>query len=170
MKDGAGQEQFDQDHRNGEDEIGDDAGREHVAGRHWGDVEAAQDSLFPERDKSRAESPETAHHIKSEDGAEIKRHHLRNALGKYPQPYEEKSKRHHQDKEEEHFVSHGQLDAHARECDKVLQSRSLLPVISMKTSSREGEDISRLTSSLPPASRCLTRETIVCGGRFECNT
>src|SRR5256886_12806151 len=50
-------------------------------------------------------------------------------------------------------------DAHARQGGKVSQSRSLLPVNSMKTSSREGVAISRLTRSLFWASSCLTSET-----------
>src|SRR6266404_635554 len=129
-------------------------------------MKAPQDSLFPERDESRAEAPETAHHVECENGAEIKRGHLRNALGNNSQPQEEKCERHNDNKEEEHFVAHGQADAHARECDKVFQSRSLLPVSSMKTSSREGEDISRLASSLPWTSRCFTRETMAWGGRW----
>ena len=50
---------------------------------------------------------------------------------------------------QKHFIAQRQLDAHAGEGEKICQSRSLLPVSSMKTSSREGVAISRLTSSLP---------------------
>src|SRR5229473_375428 len=65
-------EQFDYHGRNGKHVISDDARGEQVAGGHRRHMKAPQDSLFPERDESRAEAPETAHHIKREDWAEIK--------------------------------------------------------------------------------------------------
>src|ERR1700740_2292527 len=86
------------------------------------------------------------------------------ALGEDSRVDEKHADREDHAKKEKHFVAQGELNAHAREAGKVSQSRSLLPVISMKTSSREGVAISRLTSSLPSASRCLTSETMVCGG------
>src|ERR1700758_5506810 len=92
------------------------------------------------------------------------------ALGENARVHKEHAERKNDAKKEEHFVAQGKLNAHAREAGKVSQSRSLLPVISMKTSSREGVAISRLTSSLPSASRCFTRETMACGGRCVCKT
>src|SRR5258708_38329475 len=90
---------------------------------------------------------------------------LRIAFGKNSGIEKKHAEREDHAKEEKHFVAHGKQNARARQTGKVTQSRSLLPVISMKTSSSEGVAISRLTSSLPSASRCLTRETMVCGGR-----
>ena len=133
-------------------------------------MEAPKDSLLAKHDKSGAESPKTAHDVKSEEGAEIKTYGPRHALGKYPGIKEEKGERHHDNEEKEHLVAKSKPDAHARQRSEVSQSRSLLPVTSIKTSSNDGVAISRLTSSLPSASRCFTRATIACGGRWQCRT
>src|SRR6202011_3265284 len=105
-----------------------------------------------------------------DDRAEEEADHTRIALGEDSGVEKKHAKRKDDAEEEKHFVAQGELNAHAREAGKVFQSRSLLPVISMKTSSRDGVAISRLTSSLPSASRCFTRETMACGGRCVCRT
>ena len=89
------------------------------------------------------------------------------ALGEDAGVEKEKAERHDHAEEQKHFIAQRESNAHAGERGEVSQSRSLLPVISMKTSSREGVAISRLTSSLPWASRYFTRATMVCGGRWE---
>src|SRR4029077_11315262 len=95
---------------------------------------------------------------------------LGNALCKHRRIEKEKSQRHDDAEKEKHLVAQRQPHPHARQGKKVCQSRSLLPVSSMNTSSSEGVEISRLTSSLDCASRCFTSETMACGGRWQCNT
>src|SRR5260370_28851854 len=167
MENEARQYEFSNDRGESEGEVGHDAGGEHVASGNWRDVKAAEDTLLPEHNQRSAEAPKTSHDVTSENRAEIKSTKARIAFGEDAQPEEEEAERHHDAKEEEHFVAQGQADAHACQGGEVRQSRSLLPVSSMKTSSSEGVAISKLTSSLPRASRCLTRETMACGGRLE---
>src|SRR3981081_1429279 len=133
-------------------------------------MKAPQNALLAKHDQSGAESPETAHDVESEHRAKIESHRAGRALGEDPAIEEEKAERHDDGEEEKNFVARRKTDAHVGESKKISQSRSLLPVSSMKTSSREGVAISRLTSSLPLASRCLTSETIACGGRWVCRT
>ena len=133
-------------------------------------MEAAKNPLFAEQDEGGAKTPEAAHDVEGQHRAEIKADDARQALGENACVEKKNRERHDQHKEEEHFVAESNLDAHARQGGKVSQSRSLLPVNSMKTSSREGVAISRLTRSLFWASSCLTSETMVCGGRCECRT
>src|SRR6267378_425555 len=142
VKDAARAQEFDENSRYRKHVIGDDAGSKHVARGYGSNVEAAQDALFPKHDESGAESPEAAH--REDSGVE-----------------EEKSEGHDHAEKQKHFIAQRELNAHTRQGGEVCQSRNLLPVISIKTSSSEGEAISRLTSSLSWASRCLTRETIV---------
>ena len=149
-----------------EDVVGDDAGGEHVGGGDWSHVEAAKDALLTERDEGGAESPEAAHHGEGDDGAEEEADDVRITFGENAGVEEEKAEGHDHAEEEKHFVAQREANAHRGECEEVLQSRSLLPVSSMKTSSRDGVAILRLTSSLPWASRCFTRETMACGGRW----
>ena len=152
-----------------EDVVGDDAGGEHVGGGDGSDVKAAEDALLTEGDEGGAEPPEAAHHGERNYGAEKKANLHGVALCEDAGVEEEKSEGHDYAEEEEHFVAQGEANAHRGECEEVLQSRSLLPVSSMKTSSRDGVAILRLTSSLPCASRCFTRETMACGGRWVCS-
>src|SRR5579872_864733 len=128
-------------------------------------METPEDALFTEGDESGAESPEAAHDRERNYRTEKKANLLRIALGEDSCVQKEKSKGHDHAEEEKHFVAQGEADAHRGKCEEVLQSRSLLPVSSMKTSSRDGVAMLRLTSSLPWASRCFTRETMACGGR-----
>ena len=170
MKNDARKEQFKNDDRKSKHIVGNNTRSQQVAGAHRSDVEATQNPLFAKQNECSAQPPETAHHIESHDRTEVKSAALWNAFGKDAKPEKEESERHDNYEKEEHLVAERNLDAHARQSGEVFQSRSLLPVNSMKTSSRDGVAISRLTSSLPPASRCFTRETIVCGGRWECRT
>ena len=170
MKDDASKEQFKSDRGQREHIIGGNAGSQEVTGGHGSDVEAAKNPLFAEQDESGAKTPKAAHDVEGHHRAEIKADDARHALGENACVEKENRERHDQHKEEKHFVAESNLDAHARQGGKVFQSRSLLPVYSINTSSKEGVAISRLTSSLPWASSCLTKETIVCGGRCECKT
>ena len=166
----AGEDEFGNDGGERESKIRDDTGSKHVGGGHGSDVKAAKNALFAEHDQRGAEAPKAAHDVESQNRAEIKSAIVWNAFGKDAKPEEEETERHDDAEKEKHFVAQRQADAHARQGGEVPQSRSLLPVISMKTSSSEGEAISRLISSLPPASRCLTSETMVWGGRCVCRT
>src|SRR5580704_1290367 len=170
VKDGTREDEFQENGRKHEDVIGDDAGSQHVAGRHGSHMEAAKDALLAKHNESRAEPPKAAHNGEGHDRTQEEFDDLGLAFGKDPGIEKEKGKRHEDREEQKHFIAQRELNAHAGECGEVSQSRSLLPVISMNTSSREGEAISRLTSSLPWASRCLTMATMVCGGRCECRT
>src|SRR5271165_4983565 len=133
-------------------------------------MKAAQDALLAKHNQSSAKSPETAHHVECEYGPEEKLNVTGHAFGKDSAVKEEKAQRHDHAEEEKHFIAQRQLHAHAREGHEVGQSRNLLPVSSMKTSSREGVAISRLTNSLPCASRHFTRETIAGAVRGVCRT
>src|SRR6267154_6360528 len=170
MEDYAREEQFDEHGGQRQQVVGENTGGEHVGGAHRSYVEAAEDALLPKHDQHGAEAPEAAHDVQRDDRAKKEADHTRIALGENSGVQEEHAQREDDAEEEEHFVAQGELNAHAGEAGKVSQSRSLLPVISMKTSSREGVAISRLTNSLPSASRCLTSETIACGGRWVCRT
>src|SRR5260370_4493414 len=167
MEDQAGEGQLHESRGAGEGVVRKESRAEHIRGGDRSDVEAPQNALFAKRDQGGAETPKAAHHVQGDDGPEEIANHARIALGEDPRVDEKHAKRKDNAEKEEHFVAQGQLDAHTGQIGEVTQSRSLLPVISMKTSSREGEAISRLTSSLPWASRCLTMETIVCGGRLS---
>src|SRR5271154_191094 len=145
--------------------IGDDAGGEHIACRNRTHVEATQNTLLPKHDESRTKPPKASHDRESNHWTQEIPNGGGRAFRKDSGIEEEKAERHDHAEEQKHFIAQRELDAHAGECGEVCQSRSLLPVISMKTSSREGEAISRLTSSLPSASRCFTRSTMVFGGR-----
>src|SRR5580704_4745619 len=167
VKDGTREDEFQENGRKHEDVVGDHAGSKHVAGRHGSHMEAAKDALLAKHNESRAEPPKAAHNGEGHDRTQEEFDDLGLAFGKDPGIEKEKGKRHEDREEQKHFIAQRELNAHAGECGEVSQSRSLLPVISMNTSSREGEAISRLTSSLPWASRCLTMATMVCGGRCE---
>src|SRR6266404_2177562 len=170
MENQASEKQFDENGGEREQVIGEDAGCQHVRGGDGSYVEAAENSLLAKRYEHGAKTPEAAHYVEGDHRAEKEADHARIALGEDSGVEEKHADRKDDAEEEEHFIAQGELNAHARETHKVAQSRSLLPVISMKTSSREGVAISRLTSWLPSASRCLTRETMVCGGRWVCRT
>ncbi len=73
-------EHFDKDRGHGEDEIGDDAGGQHVTGGNRRNVKPAQDSLFAKHDQSGAESPEAAHDGQGHDGPKKIADHLGDAL------------------------------------------------------------------------------------------
>src|ERR1700720_1634710 len=133
-------------------------------------MEAPQNSLFPEGDQRGTQTPEAAHDRESYDGAQKVSHTLRNAFGEDSGVEKKEAEGHDHAEEQKHFIANGQLNSHAGQTDKITQSRSLLPVISMNTSSREGVAISREISSLPWDSRCFTRETMACGGRWHCKT
>src|SRR5712671_4488225 len=170
MEDYAREEQFDEHGGQRQQIVGENAGGEHVGGAHGSNVETAEDALLAEHDQHGAEAPEAAHDVQCDYGAEEEADHTRVALSENSCVQEEHAQRKDDAEEEKHFVAQGQLNAHAREAGKISQSRSLRPVISMKTSSKEGVAISRLTNSLPSASRCFTSETIACGGRWVCRT
>src|ERR1041385_6572040 len=129
-----------------------------------------QDALFAEHHQRCAEAPEAAHDVQCQHRPEQVGDFSGDSLGKDSRVKKEKAQRHYDAEEEKHLVAQRQPHAHARQCQKVRQSRSLLPVSSMNTSSREGVAISRLTSSLFWASRCFTSETMACGGRRQCST
>src|SRR5690349_20462389 len=133
-------------------------------------METPQNSLLAKVDEHCAQAPEAAHYVERDHRTKKEAHYARVALGKNPGIEKKHPQREYHADKEKHFVAQSELNAHAREAGKISQSRSLLPVISMKTSSREGVAISRLTSSLPSASRCFTRETMACGGRWVCRT
>src|SRR4029077_5338207 len=118
--------------------IGDDAGSEHVSGGDWSHVKAPQDSLFAKGHESDAQTPEGAHHGQRDNRTEQKANGVRITLGEDRREEEKETEGHDQAEEHERFVAQGQAHAHDRESQKVLQSRSLLPVGWMKTSSREG--------------------------------
>src|SRR3984893_10595477 len=164
------EEQFDENGGEREQVVGEDAGGQHVRGSDGSYVEAAKNPLLAKGYEHGAQAPEAAHYVEGDHRTEEETDRARNALGEDAGVEEKHAEREDDDEEEEHFVAQGELNAHAREAGKVSQSRSLLPVISMKTSSREGVAISRLTSSLPSASRCSTSETMACGGRWVCRT
>src|SRR3984893_17812673 len=170
MENHAGKKQFNENGRKREQVVSKDAGGEHVCSADRGYVKAAENTLLAKRDKHGAEAPEAAHYVQRDYRAEEEADHTWIALGEDSCVEEKHADWEDYAEEEEHFVAQGELNAHAREAGKVSQSRSLLPVISMKTSSREGVAISRLTSSLPSASRCFTSETMACGGRWVCRT
>src|SRR5262249_7850052 len=148
MKDKACEQKLRENGRERESEVGNHAGTEHVRGGHRRHVEAAEDSLFAEHDQCGAESPEATHNVERHNGAEIKSAGCGNTFSENAKPQKKEAKGHDDAKEEKHFVAQGEADAHARECNQVCQSRSLLPVSSMKTSSSDGVKISRETSSL----------------------
>src|SRR5580693_1395033 len=131
-------------------------------------MKAPQDSLFPESDQGGAQPPEATHDREGYDGAEKVAHAFRNALGENPGVKKKETEGHDHAEEQKHFIANGQLNPHARKCSKITQSRNLLPVSSMNTSSREGVAISRETSSFPWDSRYFTRETMAWGGRWHC--
>jgi len=107
-------------------------------------VEAAQDSLLTKGHESDADSPERAHKPPESYRSEQKANGVRVALREDAREEEEKTEGHDQAKKTKCFIAQGEAHAHVREREKVLQSRSLLPVSSMKTSSRDGVAISRL--------------------------
>src|SRR5689334_9165528 len=111
-------------------------------------MKSPEDPLFAKHHQRGAESPEAAHDVECQHRAEIETDDSRYALGKYAGVKKKEHQRHDDYKKEKHLVAESNLDAHARHGGKVSQSRSLLPVNSMKTSSREGVVISRLTRSL----------------------
>src|SRR6266436_3316362 len=167
MEDQAGEGQLHENGGESERVVRQETRGEHIRGGDRSDVEAPQNALFAKHDQGSAETPEAAHHVQGDDRPKKIANLLRITLGENSRVNEKHAQRKNNAEKKEHFVAQRQLDTHARQIGEVIQSRSLLPVISMKTSSREGEAISRLTSSLPWASRCLTIETIVCGGRLE---
>ena len=134
------------------------------------EAEAAQNSLLAEHYQLDAESPEAAHHRECENGAED----VGDPIRLLP-PAEDK------DEEEEKCERHDEAEKKERALRMArrmrifvsvqvcltgfdasqFHSRSRRPVSSMKTSSRDGENISRLCSSLLSASSCLTSATIV---------
>src|SRR6476660_2003571 len=116
---------------------------EHVRGGNRSDVEAPQNALFAKHDQGSAETPEAPHHVQGNDWSKKIANLLRIAFGKNPRINEKHAKGKDDAEKEKHFIAQRQLDAHARQIAEITQSRSLLPVISMKTSSREGEAISR---------------------------
>src|SRR5262249_10943721 len=166
VKDEFREEQFGSDDGQSHDVVGGHTGGEHVGGGDGRDMKAAQNALLAKHDECRAESPEAAHNVEGENGTKVEGHAVRVALGKDAGIEEEENHRHEDDEEEEHLVAERERNAHSGEVEEVFQSRSLLPVSSMKTSSSEGVKISRLTRSLLSASRCLTSETMACGGRW----
>src|SRR6202030_4354066 len=168
MEKHAGEEQLQKNGRHGQNIICNDAGSQHVAGRNGGDMEAPQNSLFPEGDEGGAQTPEAAHDREGYDGPEKVAHALGNALGENSGVKKKETEGHDHAEKQKHFVANGQLNSHAGESGKITQSRNLLPVSSMNTSSSEGVAISRETSSFPVDSRCFTRETMACGGRWHC--
>src|SRR5262249_42851287 len=98
-------------------------------------MEAAKYSLFTKGHKRSAESPETAHDGERDDGTEEESDDLRLPFGEDTSVEKEKAEGHDHAEEEEHLVAKREADAHSREGQKMFQSRSLLPVSSMKTSS-----------------------------------
>src|SRR6266481_2341393 len=93
-KNKACEEQLEDDCRQGEDKIGDDAGGQHVAGCDGGDVKAAQDALFAKGDESSAETPEAAHHGQGYDRPEKISNHQGDAPCEDSGIKEEKTERH----------------------------------------------------------------------------
>src|SRR5208283_379540 len=91
-------------------------------------------------------------------------------LGKNAAVEKENPHRHDQAEKEKCFISQRDANAHGGKREYRSQSRSLLPVSSMNTSSREGVAISRLTSSLPCASRYFTSDTMAGAVRWQCST
>src|SRR5205823_3427430 len=118
----------------------------------------------------RAKSPETAHDVQGQHWPKIEPDLDWIGLREHAAIQKEESQRHNHAEKEKHFVAQGEL--HARPCQRaqIAQSRNLLPVSSIKTSSRDGVAISRPTSSLLCDSRYFTSETIACGGRRQCRT
>src|SRR5271168_465020 len=159
MKNEARKQYLDDDSGKRKYKIGDDAGGEHIACSNGAHVEAPQDTLFAEHDQGGAKSPKASHYCESDYRTQKILNVARHAFCKDSGIEKEKAERHDHAEEQKHFIAQRELNAHAGECHEVCQSRNLLPVISMKTSSSEGEAISRLTSSLPCASRCLTSAT-----------
>src|SRR5664279_2142890 len=133
-------------------------------------METPKYSLLAEHNQGRAQSPETPHDVEGKNWSQVEEHHSRLALSKNTGVEKEKSQRHDHAEEEKHFVAQGKLHAHAREGNEICQSRSLLPVSSMNTSSSDGVAISRDDSSLPAASRCLTSATMTGAVRGQCST
>src|ERR1700760_2567310 len=121
-------------------------------------MEAPQNSLLAKSYQRRTQSPEAAHHVQRQDRADEISHGIRMPFGEHSGIEKEKAHRHDHAEKEKHLVAQSELHAHAGKGDEVRQSRKLLPVSSMNTSSSEGVAISRLTSSLPCASSDLTRE------------
>src|SRR5260221_2029718 len=163
-------EEFGEHHGKCQRKICQNTGCKHVGRGYRRNVKAAQDALFAEHHKSRAESPEAAHHVQRQHRTKVELDLSRITFGEDAAIEKEKAKRHDYTEEEKHFVTQCQAHAGARQRSQIAQSRSLLPVSSMNTSSSEGVAISRLTSSLPCASRCLTNATIACGGARQCST
>src|SRR5712664_157840 len=149
MKDQAGAGQLDENCGEGERVVRKETGSEHIRGGDRREGEAPRNALFAKHDHRSAKTPEAAHHVQGDDRPKKIANLLRITLGENSRVNEKHAKRKKNDEKKEHLVAQRQLDAHARQIGEVIQSRSLLPVISMKTSSREGEAISRLTSSLP---------------------
>ena len=149
---------------------------EHRPGADGRETETAKNSLLAECDELHAESPEAPHHGHREDRAQDVRRPSHGAICEDQHEEEEEAERHDQAEKQECAVAHG--EAHADFCQRpgirkrvrAHYSRSLRPVSSMKTSSSDGENISRLCSSLFSASSCFTSATIVCGGLEECST
>src|SRR5262249_55318113 len=168
VKDEASEEQLAGNRGNGEDIIGNDAGGQHIGGSHRRNVEAPQDALLAKGHQCGAQSPKTAHDRQRDDRAEKEPDDRGVPLGDHAREEKEKAEGHDDAEEHEHLIAQRKTNAHSRECKKVLQSRSLRPVSSINTSSSEGVEISRPTSSLPRASRCLTSETMACGGGCTC--
>src|SRR5882724_1130655 len=166
MKNSPGQKQLERNDRQGHHIVGGDAGSQHVGCGYRRDMESAENSLLAEHDQGGAESPEAAHDVESQNGAQKEADFAGIAFGKDAHIKKKQNHREKDDEEEEHPVAKGQGNAHACQGEEVSQSRSLLPVSSMKTSSSEGVKISRLTRSLLSVSRYLTRETTACGGRW----
>ena len=106
------------------------------------DMEATENSLLAKHHQRGAQSPETSHHVQGKNGAEKKWTFLRIALGEYAGVEKKETQRHDHAEKEKHFIAQRQLHAHAREGNEIGQSRSLLPVSSMNTSSSEGVAIS----------------------------
>src|SRR5260370_35352274 len=116
-------------------------------------MKAAQYPLLSEHHESGAGSPEAAHHVEGDDRPTKITYSARITAGEYSGIEKKHAERKDRTEEKKHFVAQGELNTRERQPGTMRQSRSLLPVISMKTSSREGEDISKLPRSLPPASR-----------------
>src|ERR1700730_12502962 len=145
MEDQTGEHQLHENRGEGEGVVRKKTGREHICCGDRRDVKAPKNTLFAKHDQRSAETPEAAHHVQGDHRPKKIAHLLRITLGENSRVDKKHAKRKNNAEEKEHFVAQRQLDAHTRQIGEITQSRSLLPVISMKTSSREGEAISRLT-------------------------
>ena len=149
MKDKASKNQFQRNGGQSENVVGNNTRSQQIAGGHRRDVKAAKNSLLAKHHQRGAEPPEAAHDVERQHRAEIEADDARHALSENAGVKKKEHQGHDDHEKEKHFVAKRKLNAHAREGGEVFQSRSLLPVSSMNTSSREGVAISRLTSSLP---------------------